>query len=168
MDRKRYILRNTFLTLGTLLMFGLIIYASFSGEGNYENLSVEEVRTRLQSGNSDYVLIDVRTEHEYTGELGHLEGALLYPIQNLDTRYHGLESYQKQGIDIIIYGRSGNRSRRAAQFLTEQGFDAVYNMEGGMRLWNHQYGRPAGSDTPPPGRSNSSKIQKPTLFPGEA
>ncbi|HKJ68470.1 MAG TPA: rhodanese-like domain-containing protein [bacterium] len=151
MNKKIYIVRNTFLTLATFFMFGLIIYASFSGEKNYKNLSVEEVRSRLQSDKSEYVLVDVRTEYEYTGELGHLQGALLYPIQNLDTQYHDLKSYQEQGKDIILYCRTGNRSRRAAQFLIDHGFEDIYNMEGGMRLWNQQYGRPDGSDTPPPG-----------------
>jgi len=79
------------------------------------------------------VLLDVRTKWEFEGDLGHLEGAILIPIQELEKRYHELDSLK--GKEIVTYCRSGNRSARAAKFLTEKGFKA-YNMLGGMLEWN--------------------------------
>jgi len=151
MDKKfSTTMRNVILTGGTILMFVVIIYASFTTEKNYTNLSVREVHERIESSDTNYVLIDVRTEYEYSGELGHLEDAVLFPMQNLDVQYHELEEYQNAGKDLILYCRSGNRSRRAAQFLVNHGLTNVYNMEGGMRMWNIEYGRPAESDNSPP------------------
>jgi len=143
--------RNIFLVLVTLVAFVAIIYASFQGKNaSYHNLSIQEVKQRIDSQKDDFVLIDVRTPQEYTGQLGHLENAPLYPLQSLDTQYKDLEQYQQAGKDIIIYCRSGNRSRRAAEFLIDHGFKNIYNMEGGMRAWNADYGRPAGSNNSPP------------------
>ncbi|MCF7803845.1 MAG: rhodanese-like domain-containing protein [Candidatus Marinimicrobia bacterium] len=152
--KTKYYIRNVLLTVGSLVVLGAIVYTSFAQQGSFKNLSVQEVKERMESGENDYVLIDVRRTQEYTGQLGHLENAPLYPIQNLDIQYHELEQYQKSGKDIILYCRSGNRSRRAAEFLHKQGFDNIYNMEGGMRRWNAEFGRPAGSDTPPPNRKD--------------
>ncbi|MEJ2051754.1 MAG: rhodanese-like domain-containing protein [Calditrichota bacterium] len=150
MENRRYVLRNVLLVVGSLLVFAAIIYASFAGQKSYTNLSVEEVHARINSGKSDYVLVDVRTLAEYTGELGHLPEALLYPVQEIDTEYHQLDQFKKQDKELIVYCRSGNRSRRASQFLFDHGFKKVYNMEGGMRAWNAAYGRPEHSDAEPP------------------
>lgn len=148
---KSHTIRNSLLVLVTIAAFGAIIFASFSDSNeSYTNLSVQEVKSRMDSGGDEFVLIDVRTPQEYTGRLGHLGNAPLYPIQNIDTRYKELKQYSEQGKELILYCRSGNRSRRAAEFLEKHGFDNVYNMEGGMRAWNNHFGRPAGSDNPPP------------------
>ncbi|MBS1271782.1 MAG: Sulfurtransferase [Candidatus Marinimicrobia bacterium] len=150
MADKKYYLRNIALTVVTLVVLGAIVYTSFTQKGGYQNLSVQEVKERMDSGSDNFVLIDVRTEGEYTGQLGHLGNAPLYPIQNLDIQYHELEKYQEADKDLILYSRSGNRSRRAAEFLQKNGFENIFNMEGGMRAWNAEYGRPSNSDTPPP------------------
>lgn len=148
---KNHTVRNSLLVLATVVAFGAIIFASFQEKNeSYHNLSVGEVRARMESGSNDFVLVDVRTPQEYTGQLGHLGNAPLYPLQNLDSQYHQLEQYTKQGKDLIVYCRSGNRSRRAADFLIKHGFKHIYNMEGGMRAWNNEFSRPESSDTPPP------------------
>jgi len=145
-----YRMRNILLTLGSIIVLGVIVYVSFLQKPSYTNLSDREVKSRMDSGKNNYVLVDVRTPLEYTGELGHLPGAVLYPIQNINIQYQQLNTYKKAGKDLIVYCRSGNRSRRVAQFLIDHGFTDVYNMEGGMRAWNRDYGRPGGSDSPPP------------------
>jgi len=99
---------------------------------SYGEIDVQELRERLTRGDS-LVLLDVRTKWEFEGDLGHLEGAILIPIQELEKRYHELDSLK--GKEIVTYCRSGNRSARAAKFLTEKGFKA-YNMLGGMLEWN--------------------------------
>jgi len=150
MADSKYYIRNIALTAVTIVAIGAIIYTSFTQKDGYQNLSVQEVNERIQSDTNDFVLIDVRTLGEYTGKLGHLGDARLYPVQNLDIQYHELEQYQEEEKDIILYCRSGNRSRRAAEFLRKNGFENLFNMEGGMRAWNAEYGRPENSDTPPP------------------
>ncbi|MBD3276482.1 MAG: rhodanese-like domain-containing protein [Candidatus Marinimicrobia bacterium] len=136
--------------MGALFIFTVFLYGVNDTE--YENISLTEVHERMESGAADYVLIDVRTLPEYTGPLGHLADAPLFPVQNLAENYEMLKSYQDKGQDMILYCRSGNRSGQAAKFLSEKGFENLYNMNGGMRAWNAKYGRPDGSDNPPPNK----------------
>lgn len=150
MKFNKNILHKIIVGMGALLVFTVLLYGV--NDSDYENLSVTDVHERLQSGATDFVLIDVRTLPEYTGPLGHLNDAPLFPIQELAETYEKLKSYQDKGQDLILYCRSGNRSGQAAKYLSDKGFDNLYNMNGGMRAWNAKYGRPDGSDNPPPNR----------------
>jgi rhodanese-related sulfurtransferase len=81
----------------------------------------------------NFNLIDVRSEEEFTGELGHV------PHSKLITLGPDLEKWiEKQSKDqkIIFICRSGNRSGQATNYMIEKGFKDVLNMKGGMLLWN--------------------------------
>lgn len=108
-----------------------------NGPNQQPTLTVEEVKSILDQ-KQEVLLLDVRTQAEFTGELGHLGGALLIPVQEIESRYSELEPYKDQ--EIIVYCRSGNRSGRAATFLQQQGFRAV-NMKGGMLEWRKRFGK---------------------------
>ena len=82
---------------------------------------------------SSHVLLDVRTAPEFVGSLGHLRGAVLIPVQELESRMNELESYR--GKIIVVYCRVGVRSKHATQMLRDLGFTA-FNMTGGMLQWN--------------------------------
>ena len=97
-----------------------------------ENISPQDVKEKIQQ-NEDIVLLDVRTEEEFNGPLGHIDGALLIPLDELPDKVSQLDSLKQK--QIIVYCRSGNRSRYATEFLSEKGFKAV-NMLGGMKAWN--------------------------------
>ena len=77
-------------------------------------------------------IIDVRQPDEYTGELGHIAGSRLIV---LDTLPENIESLPKDE-PIVFVCLSGGRSARAAGFAQANGFSHVFNMKGGMRLWN--------------------------------
>jgi phage shock protein E len=98
----------------------------------YKDISVTELSDRLERKN-DLVLLDVRTKQEYESEAGHLPGAILIPVQDLEKRYHELDSLKSE--EIVAYCRSGVRSARASKFLGEKGFK-VLNMLGGIKAWN--------------------------------
>ncbi|MBM3699407.1 MAG: rhodanese-like domain-containing protein [Actinobacteria bacterium] len=83
---------------------------------------------RIISENMDYFLIDVRTEEEYMQ--GYIETANLIPLQELESRLDEIPKNKQ----IIIYCRSGNRSREAANILINNGFGMVYDM-GGIIDW---------------------------------
>ncbi len=94
-----------------------------------KNLKVEQVYQRK----NDFVLIDVRREDEFHGELGHIEGARLMVLQNeLEAQLKNLDRSKK----YLFYCRSGGRSMKAAQIAQQLSFQNVYNMEGGMLRWN--------------------------------
>ncbi len=96
------------------------------------NITAEEVKAKIDR-QEDIVLLDVRTPAEFDGPLGHIDGALLIPLNELQNRAAELDSLKDK--EIIVYCRSGNRSRYATEFLSQQGFHAV-NMLGGMKAWN--------------------------------
>jgi phage shock protein E len=98
----------------------------------YKDITVAELNERLER-KDDLVIFDVRTKEEYEGETGHLPGAILIPVQELQNHYHDLDSLKSK--EIVAYCRSGVRSARASKFLGEKGFK-VLNMVGGIIAWN--------------------------------
>ena len=83
-------------------------------------------------------VIDVRSETEYTGELGHLSGSLLIPLDQLRARLATLPKEKP----VVAVCQSGKRSAMAVQILRQNGFDQVANIPGGMIHWN-QLGLPS-------------------------
>ena len=78
------------------------------------------------------VILDVRTEEEYFGPLGHIDGSILIPINELENRLNELNDYKKNTIYVVC--RSGNRSEFGKDILNENNFTAV-NVDGGMLNW---------------------------------
>ena len=78
------------------------------------------------------VVLDVRTEEEYYGPLGHINGSILIPINELEDRLSELNDYKEKTIYVVC--RSGNRSGFGKDILNENNFTAV-NVDGGMLAW---------------------------------
>ena len=79
-----------------------------------------------------YIFVDVRSESEY--ESGHIKGAVLIPLSDIDERLNELP----KDSPIVLYcnGSSCNRSGAAASILIENGFEKVYDMGGtGIFEW---------------------------------
>lgn len=91
------------------------------------DISVEEVY-EIISSNQDYIILDVRTPDEF--KEGHIEGAILIPVLELDNRLGELPKDKP----IITYCKIGIRSRNAANILVKNGFTQIYNM-GGILDW---------------------------------
>jgi len=80
-----------------------------------------------------YKLIDVRGEDEFTGELGHIEGAQL---KTLGDELSSWLKEQDKDSKLIFICRSGGRSGRATEEAMSLGIKDSINMTGGMILWN--------------------------------
>ena len=93
-------------------------------------MSVRDVSVyeALELVEGDAVLLDVRQVEEY--EAGHAPMATLIPLAELPDH---LEDLPRETL-LVCVCRSGGRSKRAATYLLEQGFDVV-NVEGGMLAW---------------------------------
>lgn len=78
---------------------------------------------------SGALLLDVRTQSEFDG--GHIEGATLIPIQELDGRLAEVGPKDKP---VVVYCASGMRSGRAAATLAKSGWGKVYDL-GAMSNW---------------------------------
>ena len=117
-----------------LLLFIVAFYLwSFADQDkSLDVVTVEQVNYKI-SENGSIVLVDVRTDSEFDGSLGHISGAMLVPLAELETRMTELEEFKNT--EMIVICRSGSRSGQAMRILRDNGFDA-YNMQGGMLAWN--------------------------------
>ena len=98
-----------------------------------KRLSAEELKEILEGDKiGEFVLVDVRQPEEYGA--GHIPGARLVPLGELEARHGELEKNKK----IVTYCRSGHRSMGAAILLCGLGFKDVYTMDGGMLNWNYE------------------------------
>jgi len=95
-------------------------------------LSIEDLNERLLR--NDELLLDVRSDADYQGEPGHIEGSLNIPLEALEPRLPELTPYQEKTVALIC--TTDRRSKKAAQLLTRQGFADVHVVAGGMTLWN--------------------------------
>lgn len=91
-----------------------------------------ELAKQLRSDKPPLVL-DVREPEEYVGELGHIQGAILVPLDALEMRLPKLAGYL--GREIVVVCRAGARSATAASILRHAGFPQVANLHGGMLAW---------------------------------
>ena len=98
-------------------------------------LSASELSTRLSSATPPLVL-DVREPEEFVGELGHVRGALLVPMDSLERRLPKLAGYVER--PIVVVCRAGARSASACAMLGKAGFPFVANLAGGMLAWNDE------------------------------
>lgn len=76
-------------------------------------------------------LVDVRTQEEFVGELGHVAGSECIPLEDLEAAATGWSAEKP----IVIICRSGRRSADAALRLEGKGFTTIASMRGGMRAW---------------------------------
>jgi glyoxylase-like metal-dependent hydrolase (beta-lactamase superfamily II)/rhodanese-related sulfurtransferase len=83
-------------------------------------------------------IVDVRSRAEFEGELGHLEGAKLMPLDELRTRMDEIPS----GRPVVFICQTGKRSAMAATILRKAGRTQVANLAGGMTRWR-QLGLPS-------------------------
>ena len=88
---------------------------------------------KMKAEKDSVVFVDVRTNDEYNGPLGHIQGSILIPLHQLEQNVNQLDSLKSY--EMVVYCRSGNRSQAATRFLREKGFDAQ-NMLGGIKAWN--------------------------------
>ncbi|HAP66431.1 MAG: hypothetical protein A2W77_06580 [Nitrospinae bacterium RIFCSPLOWO2_12_39_16] len=116
-----------------VLIFIASIYSIASAQ--FINIPAREAKKMIDS--KDYGLIlDVRTMEEYTGELGHIDGAVLIPVQELKDRIGEIEKYKDKKVIVVCH--SGVRSRKASDILLQKGFKTVYNIADGMVGWDSQ------------------------------
>lgn len=126
------------ISLASALLIALLVAVTFpSHQGKTKEKRVISTKETfaLEGEDTSVVLLDVRTAEEYDSGTGHLKGAILIPVQELEQRAGELEKYRDK--TIITYCRTGRRSEKATGLLTKKGFK-VFNMEGGIVKWNEE------------------------------
>jgi phage shock protein E len=86
----------------------------------------------LMSSPVRFVLVDVRQPDEFAQ--GHIEGAMLLPLNNLAATFSTLP----KNVKLVVYCRSGHRSAKAVTFLLAHGYNSVVSLNGGYLAWSAQ------------------------------
>lgn len=119
-------------------LFGMAAFPffPFGGKDSFASISMREAREMIEAG-GDFIVLDVRTPSEYAE--GHIPGAILLPNEEIgaggDTGPKALSLLRDKGQKILVYCRSGARSRQAAAKLSEAGYTNVVNI-GGISSWD--------------------------------
>jgi rhodanese-related sulfurtransferase len=95
-------------------------------------ITAEKAKQMMDDGD-DFILLDVRTEEEYSQE--RIDGAMLIPDSEIKTRAD--DDLPDKNVRIFIYCRSGRRSALAAQELVDLGYTKVYDF-GGIIDWPYE------------------------------
>ena len=101
-------------------------------EAVYMNITPEEAK-KLMDTETDYVILDVRAQYEY--DQGHIPGAILIPDTEINTRAESVLTDKDQL--ILVYCRSGRRSKIAAEALVELGYTNIKEF-GGIIDWPYE------------------------------
>ena len=118
-----------------LLTFALpfgCIGCSDGGSATFEQISGAEAKALMDS-ESGYIIIDARTQEEY--DQGHIPGAILIPEYEIADRAEN-ELPDKDQL-ILVYCRSGRRSKIAAEELVKLGYTNVKEF-GGIIDWEYE------------------------------
>ena len=105
--------------------------AADAGESppTYRQISQEEAK-EMMAKDDGHVVVDVRRQDEY--DAGHIPGAILVPNESIGCDSpEALPDYDQI---ILIYCRTGNRSKQAAQKLAGMGYTNIYEF-GGITTW---------------------------------
>ena len=106
------------------------------GSGNssnsYQQVDAETAK-KLMDTEDDYVILDARTQTEY--DEGHIPGAILIPHDTVATAAE--DAPPDKGQLILVYCRSGNRSKQASQTLVDLGYTNVVEF-GGINSWPYE------------------------------
>ena len=101
----------------------------------WSDVSPDQGRRLFEGG--ELRLVDVRTPQETAG--GVIPGALLIPVDDLEARIRELP---RDGKRTLVYCAGGGRSAAACEFLTQQGYANLLNLEGGFSSWSGPRVRP--------------------------
>ena len=96
---------------------------------SYRQISQTEAAEMMTKADG-HVVVDVRRQDEY--DAGHIPGAILIPNESIETERP--EELPDLDQIILIYCRSGNRSKQASQKLADMGYQNIYEF-GGINTW---------------------------------
>ncbi len=121
----------------TILVPLFVLASAVTLMAKVKNINTKKAYELIEErdGDSDFVILDVRTPEEFTE--GHIENAV-----NIDF-YADVFPDELDGLDrnktYLIYCRSGSRSGSTTRMMKELGFQDAYNMKGGIESWRADY-----------------------------
>lgn len=101
-------------------------------EKSYQQITQEAAKEMMDT--QEVVILDVREQHEY--DSGHIPGAVLLPVGTI-TEDTAAAVIDDPDTVVLVYCRSGNRSKTAAQALVDLGYTNIYEF-GGIIDWTYE------------------------------
>lgn len=92
---------------------------------SYTNINNDDLENIIKN-NKNTLILDVRSVGEFRS--GHIPNAKNIPVQELSSKINNLDKYKDD--DIVVYCASGGRSSSAANILSKNGFNKVYDLGG--------------------------------------
>ncbi len=112
-----------------LVLIGGLCACTKQNTGFYRCITQEEAK-RMMDEEKDVIILDVRSFPEYNN--GHIENAICLPVQDIkDIPPKELPDFDQI---ILVYCRTGNRSKTASQALANMGYTNIYEF-GGIETW---------------------------------
>ena len=116
------------LTSVALMMTG----CASKGDLSYKQISQEEAKRMMDS--QDVIILDVREQYEYDDS--HIKGAVLLPVGSITEETAAAVIPAKDSV-VLVYCRSGNRSKTASSALVDLGYSEIYEF-GGINTWPYE------------------------------
>lgn len=116
----------------SLILAMLLLLTGCGGttvENTYQQITQEDAKNMMDT--QEVIVLDVREQDEF--DAGHIPGAVLLPIGTI-TKATAASVIQDFDSVVLVYCRSGNRSKTASKALVELGYTGVYEF-GGINTW---------------------------------
>ena len=116
------------------LLLSLLLLAGCGGNAadGYQQITQEEAKEMMD--NQEVIILDVREQDEY--DSGHIPGAVLLPVGTIDEET-AAEVIPEKDSAVLVYCRSGNRSKTASSTLAGLGYTNIYEF-GGINTWPYE------------------------------
>ena len=101
-------------------------------QNNYRQISQETAKKMIDE--QDVLILDVREQAEY--DSGHIPDAVLLPVGTIDEGTAAAVIPDKDTV-VLVYCRSGSRSKKASASLAKLGYTGIYEF-GGINTWPYE------------------------------
>lgn len=101
-------------------------------ENTYQQITQQEAKVMMNA--QDVIILDVREQSEY--DAGHIPGAILLPVGTITKESAAAVILELDSV-VLVYCRSGNRSKTASKVLVELGYTNIYEF-GGINTWPYE------------------------------
>ena len=119
----------------SMILAMLLVLTGCGGKevrNTYQQITQEEAKKMMDT--QDVVILDVREQDEF--DAGHIPGAVLLPVETISGATAAAVIPEFDSV-VLVYCRSGNRSKTASSTLAELGYTNVYEF-GGINTWPHE------------------------------
>ena len=119
------------------MIYILILLVLLTGCGQEQEISYKQIsqeKAKEMMADEAALILDVRRQDEF--DEGHIPGAVLLPVESIDEASAAAVIPGKDTV-VLVYCRSGNRSKTASQALAELGYINIHEF-GGINTWPYE------------------------------